>query len=158
WMPSLRQDEALQRAALLAVDRYTIDLDLTGALTEAEFDSTVTVQFACREPGAATFAEIRSAHLDEATLNGLGLPPVSLTDNRLPLPELQAQNTLTVRAKMAYSNAGVGMHRFIDPEDDRVYLYAQSFLDDAQRLFACFDQPDLKARFQLLVDAPIGWE
>jgi aminopeptidase N len=157
-MPSLRQDEALQRAALLAVDRYTIALDLTGALTEAEFDSTVTVQFACREPGAATFAEIRPAHLDQATLNGLALDPVSLTDNRLPLAELQAQNTLTVRAKMAYSNAGVGLHRFIDPEDDRVYLYAQSFLDDAQRLFACFDQPDLKARFQLLVDAPIGWE
>jgi aminopeptidase N len=157
-MPSLRHDEAMQRAALLAVDRYTIDLDLTGAATEADFGSAVTIEFACREPGAATFAEVRPARLDQVTLNGVELAPTTLTDNRLPLTDLERQNSLTVRARMAYSNAGVGLHRFTDPEDGRVYLYAQSFLDEAQALFACFDQPDLKARFRLRVDAPVDWE
>src|SRR5215831_814426 len=109
-MPSLRQDEAIRRAALLAVDRYTIDLDLTGAATDADFGSAVTIEFACREPGAQTFAEIRPARLDQITLNGLELPPTTLADNRLPLTDLEQRNTLTVRARMAYSNAGVGLH------------------------------------------------
>jgi aminopeptidase N len=155
-MPSLRQDEAVTRAALLDVHAYAIDLDLTGRSND--FGSTVTITFECRRPGADTFVELRPVALESATLNGVVLDPAGLVDNRLPLTGLAAQNALTIRAHMAYSNSGEGLHRFVDPEDGEVYLYAQSFLDDAQRIFACFDQPDLKARFRLAVDAPDGWE
>jgi aminopeptidase N len=90
-----------------------------------------------------------------AELNGRPVGP--LEGNRLALTDLQADNVLTVSARCSYSRTGEGLHRFVDPADDRVYLYAQSFLDDAQRIFACFDQPDLKATFQLSVDAPPDW-
>jgi aminopeptidase N len=154
-MPSLTHDEAVARAALLDIHSYVVELDLTG---EDDFAATTTVSFACREPGAATFVEIRPLELTEAVLNGTPLAVSDLADNRLSLTGLAAENRLVVRARMAYSHTGEGLHRFIDPEDGAVYLYGQSFLDDAQRMFACFDQPDLKATLRLSVTAPPEWE
>jgi aminopeptidase N len=145
----------VDRAGLVAVDEYAIDLDLT--VGEADFGSTTTLRFRCHRPGAATFAEIRPAVLHKVILNGRPLDPATLTDNRLPLPDLATENTLVVRATMAYSNGGEGLHRAIDPADGRVYLYAQAFLDNAQRIFACFDQPDLKAPITLTVTADPKW-
>ncbi len=58
---------------------------------------------------------------------------------------------------MRYSRTGEGMHRFTDPADGETYVYTQLFLDDVQRVFAAFDQPDLKAVFDLTVTAPEGW-
>ena len=55
-------------------------------------------------------------------------------------------------------NTGEGLHRFVDPVDDAVYLYSQFETADAKRLFACFDQPDLKARYRLTVTAPADWK
>src|SRR6185436_12974870 len=135
---------------------YHIDLDLTGGGDDA-FASTVTVSFASTTPGAQTFIELKPVTLHEATLNGVPLDPAALVENRLPLPGLLEENELVVRATMAYSNTGQGLHRFVDPADGAVYLYAQSFLDDAQRIFACFDQPDLKAPVRLTVSAPPEW-
>jgi aminopeptidase N len=154
-MPSLTHTEAVERAALLAVDGYAMDLDLTtGTQT---FISSVTVRFRCRRPGAGSFVEIDPARLEVATLNGLPLDPGTLDDNRLPLPDLDAENTLVVRATMPYSNTGEGLHRFTDPVDGESYVYANSFLDHAHRVFACFDQPDLKAPVTLTVVAPPQW-
>jgi aminopeptidase N len=157
-MSSLTRDEAVTRAELLSVHDYDLDLDLTAATTAGEFDSTTRIRFACRRPGAETFVELKPATLREVTLNGEALDPAGLVDNRLPLVGLAAENELVVRASMSYSNTGEGLHRFTDPEDGSVYLYAQSFLDDAQRMFACFDQPDLKAPVTLTVSAPPEWE
>ena len=157
-MPSLTRDDAVTRAELLNVDRYQIDLDLVAAADADGFGSTTTIRFSCRRPGAETFVELKPATLYGATLNGVALDPAGLVDNRLPLPHLAADNELVVRATMPYSNTGEGLHRFVDPEDGAVYLYAQTFLDDAQRVFACFDQPDLKAPFSLTVSAPQDWE
>jgi aminopeptidase N len=154
-MPSLTRAEAAERAALLSVDGYTIDLDLTG--TDAEFGSTTVVRLRCARPGVDTFVEIRPAVLHSVTLNGRELDVASLDDNRLPLTGLAADNELVVRATMAYSNSGEGLHRFVDPADGEVYLYAHTFLDSAQRVFACFDQPDLKAPVTLTVTAPPAW-
>src|SRR5205823_5971481 len=50
-----------------------------------------------------------------------------------------------------------GLHRFKDPVDDETYLYSQFETFDAHRMFACFDQPDLKATFSFTVDAPEHW-
>ncbi|WP_261559309.1 aminopeptidase N [Frankia tisae] len=165
-MHTLTRDEAVTRANLVRVDGYDIELDLTAARTSTEFGSTTRVRFSLREPaailapgegGPATFAEVKpvSAHL--VRLNGRALDPAALDGNRLPLTGLGPSNELTVTATMRYSNTGEGLHRFTDPEDDEVYLYAQTFLDDAQRMFACFDQPDLKAPVRLTVLAPPDW-
>jgi aminopeptidase N len=153
-MPSLTRDEAVERAELLRVHAYQVDLDL---VTPTEFESTTTVTFTCTRPGAETFIELRPVGMHEAWLNGNRLSDKDLADNRLLLRRLEAENELTVRASMPYSNAGTGLHRFVDPEDGATYLYAQSFLDDAQQVFACFDQPDLKAALTLSVHAPAGW-
>jgi len=157
-VPSLTREEAAERADLLVVREYDIDLDVTGAADTTHFGSTVRIQFSCRRPGATTFVELKEATGVEAVLNGRRLDPASLVDNRLPLPGLAAENELVVRASMAYSNTGEGLHRFTDPGDGAVYLYGQSFLDDAQRIFACFDQADLKAPVTMAVSAPPGWE
>jgi aminopeptidase N len=149
---NLTRDEARTRAALLDVASYDIALDLTG--DETGYASQVTVRFSCHQPGADTFAEL-DAELVEATLNGAPVGP--LEGNRLPLHDLAADNELVVRARCSFSRTGEGLHRFVDPADGEVYLYAQSFLDDAQRSFACFDQPDLKAVLRLAVEAPEPW-
>ncbi len=149
---NLTRDEAAARAALLDVKSYDVALDLTGG--PERFGSVSVVVFSCREPGATSFVEL-DGQLLSAELNGRPVGP--LEGIRLVLEDLQGDNLLTVSARCTYSRTGEGLHRFVDPADGEVYLYAQSFLDDAQRIFACFDQPDLKATFALSVDAPGQW-
>src|SRR4051812_10822115 len=114
-MPSLTRAEAADRAALLTVDSYTVGLDLTTGATG--FASTTVVRFRCARPDADTFVELRPATLAEVRLNGRTVDPADLVDGRLPLTGLAADNELTVRATMAYSNSGEGLHRFTDPAD-----------------------------------------
>ncbi|WP_422773694.1 aminopeptidase N [Plantactinospora sp. WMMC1484] len=154
-MPSLTRVAAAERAALLTVESYGIELDLTGPAEH--YRSTSTVRFRCATPGAGTFVEVRPLRLLGVRLNGVDLDPAALADNQYPLTGLAAENTLVVEAEMAYSNSGEGLHRFVDPADGETYLYAMSGLDNAQRIFACFDQPDLKAPVTLTVTAPEGW-
>ena len=152
---NLTRDEAGTRAALLDVTSYDVTLDLAAGRTdETGFGSVTVIRFRCRRPGASTFAEL-DGELVSAELNGRPVGP--LEGNRLALEDLQPDNVLTVTARCAYSRTGEGLHRFVDPADDLIYLWAMSFLDDAQRLFACFDQPDLKAVVRLVVEAPPEW-
>ncbi|MGW6396800.1 aminopeptidase N [Streptomyces sp. NPDC055134] len=154
-MSVLTRDEAQTRAQLIDVQRYEIDLDLTrGADT---FDSTTVIGFTTRTAGD-TFVEVRPAALRSVTLDGQPLDPAALDDNRLPLTGLTpGPHELRVEAAMAYSHTGEGMHRFTDPADSETYVYTQLFMEDVQRVFAAFDQPDLKAVFDLTVTAPDGW-
>ena len=153
-MPSLTQTEAVARSAAIAVESYDIDLDLT---SNGSFRSVSTVRFRALEPGIETFIEVNCRQLRSASLNGAPLAPATLDGNRLRLGPLEAANTVTVEAEMAYSNTGEGLHRFVDPADGEPYLHLTSFLDNAQRVFACFDQPDLKAPVTLTVTAPPSW-
>jgi aminopeptidase N len=154
-MASLAQIEARERAQLLAVESYRIALDVTGV--GDTFLSTTTVRFTASRPGADTFIELRPSRLRVARLNGVALDPAALVDGRLPLRSLAAQNTLRVEAEMAYSHEGLGLNRYRDPADGRTYLYSQAAPDAAPQLFACFDQPDLKARLAITVTAPEDW-
>ncbi|TGN66465.1 aminopeptidase N [Nocardioides eburneiflavus] len=157
---NLTRDEAATRAALLDVSAYTVDLDLTSATRpdEATFVSTTTLEFACREPGASTFADLVAPTVREITLNGRSLDPATAyADSRIALDDLEATNTLVVTADCAYSNTGEGLHRFVDPADDKVYLYSQFEVPDARRVFTTFEQPDLKAVFTFNVTAPSHW-
>ncbi|MFE0734261.1 aminopeptidase N [Streptomyces sp. NPDC058855] len=153
-MSVLTRDEAQTRAQLLDVHHYTVDLDLTTG--DETFESTSLVRFTARTAGD-TFVELKPVTLHSATLDGKPLDPASLDGNRLPLTLTEGEHELRVRTTMRYSRTGEGMHRFTDPTDGESYVYTQLFMEDVQRVFAAFDQPDLKAVFELTVTAPEGW-
>ncbi|MFD7609061.1 aminopeptidase N [Streptomyces mirabilis] len=154
-MSVLTRDEAQTRAQLLDVHHYGIALDVTHG--DETFDSLTVIRFTARAD-ADTFVELKPAELRSVTLDGQPLDPETLDENRLPLKGLTAgEHELRVDARMRYSRTGEGMHRFTDPTDGETYLYTQLFMEDVQRVFAAFDQPDLKAVFELSVTAPDGW-
>ncbi|GAA2457247.1 aminopeptidase N [Streptomyces glaucus] len=166
---NLTREEARQRAKLLTVDSYEIDLDLSGAqgggtarsdeAGSGTFRSVTTVRFDVAEDGAESFIDLVAPAVREVTLNGDSLDPAEVfKDSRIALPGLlRGRNVLRVVADCAYTNTGEGLHRFVDPVDDQVYLYTQFEVPDARRVFASFEQPDLKATFQFTVRAPEGW-
>ncbi len=153
-MPSLSRVEAQRRAETVRIDGYDIDLDLTRGAEV--FGSTTSIRFRA-EPGAETFLDVRPAALHGIRLNGADLDPGALASGRYRLTGLAAVNELVVEATMRYTNTGTGLHRFVDPADGATYLYAGMFLDEAPRVFACFDQPDLKAPVRLRVAADPQW-
>ncbi|PSL00818.1 membrane alanyl aminopeptidase [Murinocardiopsis flavida] len=154
---NLTRDEARERARILDVASYNVTLDLTTG--DQTFASTTVVRFDCAEPGAATFIDLVAPSVHRATLNGVDLDPAEVFDGgRITLPGLAAQNELTVVADAAYMRTGEGLHRFVDPVDAKTYLYTQFETSDAHRMYTCFDQPDLKAEFELTVLAPADYE
>ncbi|SHL21666.1 aminopeptidase N [Pseudonocardia thermophila] len=160
--PNLTRTDAEARAALIAVSDYTVELDLTdgaGRPGEHTFATTSVVRFTCREPGASTWIDFVGESVESATLNGVSL---DVSDYReedgIALPALGAENELRVEATGRYMNTGEGLHRFVDPVDGGVYLYTQFETADAKRMFACFDQPDLKASYRMIVTAPAEWK
>ncbi|MBO4255830.1 aminopeptidase N [Streptomyces griseorubiginosus] len=161
---NLTRDEARERAALLSVDGYEVSLDLRSAVGEETgdgprtFRSVTTIRFRCNEPGASSFADLIAPSVTSVSLNGRDLDPGQVFDgSRILLEDLTAENELVVDARCAYSRTGEGMHRFVDPEDGEVYLYTQYEPADSRRVFANFEQPDLKAPFRFEVRAPEGW-
>jgi aminopeptidase N len=152
---NLTRLEAQERARLLRVDRYDVHLDVSEP-ESGVFVSTSTVRFHCARPGASTFLEISAPFLSSVEHNGRVLDP-DFDGHRLRLHDLAEDNVLTVVADAAYSRTGEGLHRFVDPVDGLVYLYSQFEAYDAHRMYACFDQPDLKAQFRLQVSAPATW-
>ncbi|GGX13635.1 MULTISPECIES: aminopeptidase N [Streptomyces] len=156
---NLTREEAQQRAKLLTVDSYEIDLDLSGAQEGGTYRSVTTVRFDVAESGADSFIDLVAPTVHEVTLNGDALDAAEVfADSRIALPGLlQGRNVLRVVADCAYTNTGEGLHRFVDPVDQQAYLYTQFEVPDARRVFASFEQPDLKATFQFTVQAPEGW-
>lgn len=162
--PNLTRDQAIERAATVGVENYRIELDLTDQPTGTDgtvgetFGSKSTVTFTAT-PGASTFIDIVAAGVRSAVLNGI---PLDISDydeaKGIALHNLAERNELVVEADCVYSHTGEGLHRFVDPTDDKVYLYSQFETADAKRMFACFDQPDLKATFDITATAPADWE
>ncbi|MEU5805623.1 aminopeptidase N [Streptomyces sp. NPDC047718] len=163
---NLSRDEARVRAELLSVDGYEVSLDLTSAVDEAEpadgprtFRSLTTIRFRAAAPGSSSFADLIAPSVNSVTLNGKELDPAAVFDGaRITLDGLASENVLVVDANCAYSRTGEGMHRFVDPEDGEVYLYTQYEPADARRVYANFEQPDLKAPYRFEVTAPQGWQ
>jgi aminopeptidase N len=160
-LPNLTREQAVERAALITVDSYRINLDVTdgsGAPGDRTFRSTTTVTFEALA-GADTVIDIAAETIRSATLNGRELDVSGYDESTgIPLRGLGQRNVLVVDADCRYSNTGEGLHRFVDPVDDETYLYSQFETADAKRMFACFDQPDLKATFDLRVAAPKHWK
>ncbi len=154
-MPSLTRAEAVTRERLIAVESVVVDLDLDQG--PEVFGSRTVLTFRCREPGAMTFVDLRPRSVAAILFNGREIDPSTLLDGRLPLHDLPADNVLVVDATMAYSHDGQGLHRSTDPADGEDYVYGHLFLDAAPTVFACFDQPDLKAPYVVTVSAPTDW-
>lgn len=152
---NLTRAEAQERAGVVAVQSYEVALDLTtGPQT---FASTTVIRFTARA-GAATFVDLIAPKVHEVVLNGRALDVSEVyADSRIALTDLAAENELRVVADCAYMNTGEGLHRFVDPVDDEVYLYSQFEVADSRRVFAVFEQPDLKATFAFAVTAPAHW-
>ena len=160
-LPNLTREHAVERAALVTVDSYRIVIDLTdgeGKPGEGTFRSTTTVEFDALA-GADTYIDIAADSIRSATLNGHDIDVSGYDESTgIPLEGLEGHNIVVVDADCRYSNTGEGLHRFVDPVDDEVYLYSQFETADAKRMFACFDQPDLKAAFDVTVTAPSHWQ
>ncbi|WP_211878768.1 aminopeptidase N [Pseudarthrobacter albicanus] len=153
---NLTRAEARERAAVIAVESYEVSLDLTRG--EKVFGSTTAVKFTAK-PGSSTFIDAVTHAVRSVTLNGRELDPAEVSDGiRIQLPGLAADNELLVVAEAPYMNTGEGLHRFVDPVDNEVYLYTQFEVPDSRRVFAVFEQPDLKASFSFTVTAPSHWD
>ncbi|MHA7221587.1 aminopeptidase N [Arthrobacter sp. RHLT1-20] len=153
---NLTRAEARERAELIAVDSYEVELDLTRG--EKVFGTTTAVKFTAK-PGSSTFIDAVTDAVHSVTLNGLELDPAEVSDGiRIQLRNLEAVNDLLVVAEAPYMNTGEGLHRFVDPVDHEVYLYTQFEVPDSRRVFAVFEQPDLKASFTFTVTAPSHWD
>ena len=153
---NLTREEADRRSRLLTVDSYRVAIDLTRG--DTEFGSHTTIRFGCHRPGADTFVEIAADRITSATLNGEPLDTTGFRPDRgLSVPGLAADNTLVVDAVCPYATDGEGLHRLVDPADGSTYLYTHFEANNAQKMYACFDQPDLKATFTLSVTLPADW-
>jgi aminopeptidase N len=154
--PSLTRTEAEQRAALIEVHRYEIDVDLMDLLEGSDFRAVCTVRFACHVPGASTFVDA-VLRVTAATLNGVAIPDAQISAGRIQLTGLAADNMLIVESVQPETAAGEWVHRSVDPSDKEVYVWTSFEPDDARRAWACFDQPDLKAPHAFTVLAPPSW-
>ncbi|HEV2635105.1 MAG TPA: aminopeptidase N [Actinocrinis sp.] len=154
-MADLTRDEARERAGLLTVQSYEVDLDFTRG--DTVFGSTSVIRFTSARVGAETVVDLIAEHIHQATLNGAPVDLTEYADGRLPLRDLEADNILAVTADYAYTNQSTGVHRAVDQADGKIYLYTMLCPAEARRVFANFDQPDLKATFTYAVTAPAHW-
>jgi aminopeptidase N len=152
---NLTRLEAQERRAVVDTHSYEIDLDLTRG--PEVFGSRTVVRFSAAA-GASTFIDLIARDVREITLNGRSIDAAAFADSRIALDGLEAENELVVDADALYTNTGEGLHRFVDPVDGEVYLYSQFEVPDSRRVFAVFEQPDLKATFQFTVTAPEPWK
>ncbi|HTJ66485.1 MAG TPA: aminopeptidase N [Actinospica sp.] len=152
----ITRTESAERARLLRVDTYHVSLDLTHG--EQAFRSTSVIRFSTAEPGSATYADLVAEQVHEITLNGRAIDPATAyADGRIALDGLAAENELRVVASCAYSTDGGGLGRYVDSADGKVYTYSNCEPSDARRVYANFEQPDLKAVFHIEVTAPAHW-
>lgn len=153
---NLTRDEARTRAELISVEAYRVQLDLTGG--DTTFRSLARIELDCARDGAATFVNLVAPRVHGITLNGSPVSADAFDGERIAVDGLRAgRNELEVDAECAYSRSGEGLHRFADPADGNVYMYSDLETFDAHRIYACFDQPDMKAHYELTVRAPQDW-
>ena len=154
---NLTKVEALTRSQLITVKNYEIDLDLREVTHSNTFRSTTRVTFLA-ETGQSSFIDAIAHSVHRVVLNGTELDPAEVyADSRIQLPGLRADNTLEIEADFSYTNSGEGLHKFVDPVDDETYLYTQFEVPDSRRVFAVFEQPDIKGTFQFTIHAPAHW-
>ena len=153
---NLSRIEAIERSKHVSVESYDVFLDLTA--TGDTFIAKSTVKFACTSPGYDTFIDAVATRIDSATLNGKSIDTSDFDGESIFLKNLEAMNVLVIEAEVAYSKTGEGLQKSVDPVDNEIYLYSQGETAHIHKMYPCFDQPDLKAVFNLTVLAPKHWE
>lgn len=154
---NLTREECAARASAISSKHYDVYLDLTAVTTSDTFLSRTTLHFDAT-PGTSTWIDLMAPEILTVTLNDIAVTDYEFDGVRIQISNLAAENRLEILANCAYSNTGEGLHRYVDPADNEIYLYSQFEIADARRVFACFDQPDLKATYQFTVDAPAKWK
>ena len=156
---NLTRSEAQSRTQLLEVDSYSVHIDVSNAETDADtYLSRTVVDFSARFVDS-TFIDLIADSVSSVLINGENLSPAEAFDGaRVTFPVRAGRNSLTIEAQARYSTSGEGLHRFTDPADGKTYLYTQYEPTDARRVFANFDQPDLKAEFIFTVTAPAHFQ
>ncbi len=152
---NLTREETAGRAGGIRLESVEVDLDLRHATDADDFATSSTFRFAAT--ASATWIDFIGAAVDEVTVNGTA-QPVRWDGARVAIDSLEPHNTVTVRGRGLFSTSGEGLHRFRDPVDHSVYLYTQYEPADCRRVYPCFEQPDLKARWRFTITAPDGWE
>jgi len=152
----ITRNETTERARLLRVDSYDVELDLTQG--PDTFRSVSVIRFDCAEPGASSYADLVAETVHEITLNGVAVDPATAyADGRIALSDLEASNELRVVADCAYGSGGFGLQRSVDSADGKVYTFTQFEAAHAREVFANFEQPDLKATFSFHITVPAAW-
>ncbi len=154
---NLTRDDCALRGRQLAVDTHRVELDLSDLdnADVATFVSRSTIRFTSTD--TSTWLDLVADEVTALTVNGTTQPTDSYDGARVQLSGLHtgdAVNEVVVEARCRYSRTGEGLHRFTDPADQNTYVYTHFEPTDARRAFACFEQPDLKARFSFVVTAP----
>ncbi|WP_296111155.1 aminopeptidase N [uncultured Corynebacterium sp.] len=156
---NLTRTEAEHRASLISDVHYTIQLDLSGGEKpeNKHFRSLTRITFT--SGAGSTFLDLRADSLSRVELDGAALGDFTYdATTGIPLEGLSSgQHELLVEAEIPYSTTGQGLHRFFDPSDDQAYMYTQFETADAKRVFACFDQPDIKATYDVELTTPAEW-
>ena len=154
---NLTREETAARSAAVTVHRIRVELDLTGAPERARtgFPTATTLEFEATT--SATWIDFIGEEVRRVVVNDVE-HEVVYDGARIAITGLAASNVVRIEAVGAYSRSGEGLHRFHDPVDDETYLYTQYEPADARRVMACFEQPDMKASYTFVIDAPSGWE
>ena len=153
---NLSRAEAKERADHLYVNSYVVTLDVTKG--EETFYAKSEVSFTCNKPGYSTFIDAVGRSVISATLNGVAVDTSNFDGESIFLTNLAADNLLVIEIEAEYSKSGEGLQRSVDPSDGEVYLYSQGETAHIRNMFPCFDQPSLKATFNLTVTTPGHWE
>ena len=151
----ISRELAIARAAELSDVHYRLTLDLTKRDTA---DGTVDISFAKRRPGDV-IVDFRGPSVVAITVNGVAATPENNGAHlRFPAAAFHdGTNHIAMRFTALIAPAGASIIRFHDDTDGRDYLYTLLVPSDANALFPCFDQPDLKARLALTLTVPPSW-
>ena len=153
----LSQADAAARAARIGSVDYALDFTLTGKET---FSGTTTLTFDLKDANAPLTIDLDKATIRSLTVNGKTVAPqyngwfITLAAGDL----VKGKNTVVVSYERPHSTNGEGLHRMVDPVDGRVYTYSHFEPAAAHQMFAVFDQPDLKATYQVTVSVPADWQ
>jgi len=153
----LSEQQAKSRSERVSKVDYALTFNLTGG---ESFSATSTIRFDLSDNSHALTVDLDKAHINSLIVNGHKIKPnynqwfITLESNVLKL----GRNTVVVDFTRKHSTNGEGLHRFTDPVDGKVYLYSHFEPAAAHQMFALFDQPDLKATYQMRVLAPKDWQ
>ncbi len=156
-MDALTQDQARLRKSRVSQIHYTLYFDL--ASSEQVFSGRSKLRFDLTTADTALTVDLSGAEIDRIVVNGKENTAqyngffITVPANAL----LIGHNEIQVEYRHSYDKDGTGLHRFTDPEDGLTYLYTYLWPYYANRLFPAFDQPNLKATFDLQVRAPESW-